>query len=167
METQSLVTIVPWTFIATILNLFIQMWLIKKFLFKPINNILEKRQTMTDQEITDARAAKEEADGLKQQYESSIADAQMKATEIVQNAQKEAQVRADGIVAAAQTEAANLKSKAEADITQEKKKAINEVKNEIGGLAMDIAGKVVEKEIHEEDHKKLIDDFINNVGDAS
>ncbi|SDZ87270.1 F-type H+-transporting ATPase subunit b [Lachnospiraceae bacterium NK3A20] len=167
METQSLVTIVPWTFIATILNLFIQMWLIKKFLFKPINNILEKRQTMTDQEITDARAAKEEADGLKQQYESSIADAQMKATEIVQNAQKEAQVRADGIVAAAQTEAADLKSKAEADITQEKKKAINEVKNEIGGLAMDIAGKVVEKEIHEEDHKKLIDDFINNVGDAS
>lgn len=167
METQSLVTIVPWTFIATILNLFIQMWLIKKFLFKPINNILEKRQTMTDQEITDARAAKEEADGLKQQYESSIADAQMKATEIVQNAQKEAQVRADGIVAAAQTEAADLKSKAEADISQEKKKAINEVKNEIGGLAMDIAGKVVEKEIHEEDHKKLIDDFINNVGDAS
>ena len=52
-------------------------------------------------------------------------------------------------------------------IAQEKKKAINEFKNEIGGLAMDIAGKVVEKEINEADHKKLIDEFIKNVGEAS
>lgn len=167
MESQSLVTIVPWTFIATILNLFIQMWLIKKFLFKPINNVLAKRQQLADKEITDARTAKEEADGLKQQYEASIADAQSKATQIVQSAQKEAQARADGIVQQAQNEASSIKSKAEADIAQEKKKALNDVKDEIGGLAMDIAGKVVEKEIHEEDHKKLIDEFIHNVGEAS
>ena len=167
METQSLVAIVPWQFIATIINLFIQMWLIKKFLFKPINNIVEKRQKMADKEITDAQAARQEADGLKQQYESSIAEAQSTATRIVQDAQKEAQARAEGIVAQAQTEAADLKTKAEADIAQEKKRAINDAKDEIGGLAMDIAGKVVEKEIHEEDHKKLIDDFINKVGDAS
>ena len=54
--------------------------------------------------------------------------------------------------------------RAAADIEQEKKKAINEAKDEIGGLAMDIAGKVVEKEINEADHKKLIDDFISKVG---
>lgn len=167
METESLVTIVPWQFIATILNLFIQMWLIKKFLFKPINRVLEKRREMADKEITDAQSAKAEADSLKQQYEASIADAQSKATEIVQSAQKEAQARADGIVQKAQDEASSLKSKAEADIAQEKKKALNEVKDEIGGLAMDIAGKVVEKEINEEDHKKLIDEFIQGVGDAS
>ena len=53
------------------------------------------------------------------------------------------------------------------DIEQSKKKAINEAKDTIGGLAMDIAGKVVEKEINENDHKKLIDEFINNVGEAS
>ena len=76
----------------------------------------------------------------------------------MQSAQKEAQGRADELVQEAQ---------AEADIAQERKKAINEVKNEIGGLAMDIAGKVVEKEINEEDHKKLIDQFIQNVGEAS
>lgn len=167
METQSLVTIVPWQFIATIINLFIQVWLIKKFLFKPVNNMLEKRRKLADQEITDAREAKTRADSLKEQYEASIADAQTKATEIVQSAQKEAQARADGILQKAQDEAASMKSKAEADIAQEKKKALNDVKDEIGGLAMDIAGKVVEKEINEEDHKKLIDEFIRNVGDAS
>ena len=67
----------------------------------------------------------------------------------------------------AQAKAAGIKAQAEADIAQERKKAINEVKNEIGGIAMDIAGKVVEKEINEADHKKLIEDFIKNVGEAS
>ena len=74
METQSLVTIVPWTFIATILNLFLTMLLVKKFLFKPINRILEQRQALSEKELTQARAAREEADGLKTEYESSLAE---------------------------------------------------------------------------------------------
>ena len=85
----------------------------------------------------------------------------------MQDAQREAQGRADDLVHEAQAKAAGIKAQAEADIAQERKKAINEVKNEIGGLAMDIAGKVVEKEIDEADHKRLIDEFIKNVGEAS
>lgn len=167
MNTQPLVTLVPWTMIAQFLNLMIQLFLIKKFLFKPINEILEKRRQMTDKEIDDARQAKAEADDLKNQYESGIANAREEAARIVQSAQKEAQGRADELVQEAQAKAAGIKAQAEADIAQERKKAINEVKNEIGGLAMDIASKVVEKEINEEDHKKLIDQFIQNVGEAS
>ena len=60
-----------------------------------------------------------------------------------------------------------MKQKAEADIAQERKKAVNEVKDEIGGIAMEIASKVVEREIREEDHRDLIDEFIKNVGEAS
>ena len=167
MNTQPLVTLVPWTMIAQFLNLMIQLFLIKKFLFKPINEILEKRRQATDQAIRDARQAQEEADDLKTQYESGIAKAREEAARIVQSAQKEAQSRADELVQEAQTKAAGIKAQAEADIAQERKKAINEVKNEIGGIAMDIAGKVVEKEINEADHKKLIEDFIKNVGEAS
>ena len=58
-------------------------------------------------------------------------------------------------------------AQAEKEIAQEKKKAVNEVKGEIGGIAMDIAGKVIEREINEKDHEKLIDEFISNVGEAS
>ena len=54
-----------------------------------------------------------------------------------------------------------------ADIAQVRKKAVNEVKDEIGGIAMEIASKVVEREICEEDHRDLIDEFIKNVGEAS
>ena len=167
MNTQPLVTLVPWTMIAQFLNLMIQLFLIKKFLFKPVNDILEKRRQLADQEIRDARQAKEEADDLKTQYESGIANAREEAARIVQSAQKEAQGRADELVQEAQAKAAGIKAQAEADIAQERKKAINEVKNEIGGIAMEIAGKVVEKEIDEDDHKRLIDEFIQNVGEAS
>jgi F-type H+-transporting ATPase subunit b len=163
-QDQELVTLVPWTFIIQIINLFIQVYLIKKFLFKPINEILEKRRKLADKTIREAREAQEEADSLKEQYESSLTNAHAQAAQIVSEAQKEAQVKADMMVREAQEEAAGIKARAAADIEQEKKKAINEAKDEIGGLAMDIAGKVVEKEINEADHKKLIDDFINKVG---
>lgn len=167
MQTQELVTIIPWTFIAQILNLFIQMYLIKRFLFKPINAMLDKRKAMADAEIQQARREKNEAMTLKSSYENSLTQAKAEANSILQNAQKDAAARSEAIINDAQSQAANLKAKAEADILQEKKKAVNDIKNEIGGIAIEIAGKVVEREINEEDHKKLIDEFIENVGEAS
>ena len=167
METQSLVAVIPWTFIFTVVNLLLTILIVKKFLFGPINEILEKRQKLSEQELTDARAAKLEATNLKAEYESSIADARAEATTIIQNAQKEAQAKADATIREAQEQATDIRARASADIAQEKKKAINEAKDEIGGLAMEIAGKVVEKEINEDDHRRLIDDFLEKVGEAS
>ena len=167
METQDLVTIIPWTFIAQILNLFIQMYLIKRFLFKPVNEILEKRQALTDKEIKDAREAREDTDKVKAEYEGHMSAARTEAQQIISDAKKNAEVEADRMIKEAESEAQGIKKRAEADIEQEKKKAINEAKDQIGGLAMDIAGKVVEKEIKEEDHRKLIDEFIESVGEAS
>ena len=167
METQSLVAVIPWTFIFTVVNLLLTILIVKKFLFGPINEVLEKRQKLSEQELTDARAAKLEATNLKAEYESSIADARAEATTIIQNAQKEAQAKADATLREAQEQATDIRARAAADIAQEKKKAINEAKDEIGGLAMEIAGKVVEKEINEEDHRRLIDDFLEKVGEAS
>ena len=166
-ETQELVTIIPWTFIAQICNLFIQCWLIKKFLFKPVCAIIEKRRALADSQIQDAKKAKEEAAAMKADYEAEMAKAKETANSILQNAQKDAAVRSEAMIQEAQTQAAGIKAKAEADIAQEKKKAVNDIKNEIGGIAMDIAGKVIEREISEEDHKNLIDEFIENVGEAS
>ena len=65
MQVQELVGIVPWTFIAQICNLFIQVYLIKRFLFKPINEMLEKRKAMADAQIQEAIKAKDEANAIK------------------------------------------------------------------------------------------------------
>lgn len=167
MQVQELVGIVPWTFIAQICNLFIQVYLIKRFLFKPVNEMLEKRRAMADAEIQDAVKAKDEANAIKAEYEQNMQEAKNKANEILVNAQKTAAIQSEVMLKEASAQANALKAKAESDIAQEKRKAVNEIKDEIGGMAMEIAGKVIEREICEEDHKKLIDEFISNVGEAS
>lgn len=167
MDVQELVGIVPWNFVATICNLFIQVYLIKRFLFKPINNILEKRKAMADAQIRDAEKAKDEALAMKSEYEQNMQNAKSKADEILTSAQKTAAVQSEEMLKEATAQAAAIKAKAESDIAQEKRRAVNEIKDEIGGMAMEIAGKVIQREINEEDHAKLIDDFIANVGDVS
>ena len=167
MESQQLVTIIPWTFIAQILNLFIQVYLIKRFLFKPINEVLKKRQEAADKDIQEAKKAKEAAEAVKTEYETSMSDARGEATRIIEDAKKDANLRAEELIKEAEQHASSIKAKAEEDIRLERKKALNEVKDEIGSIAMDIAGKVVEKEIHEDEHKALIDEFLQNVEEAS
>ena len=164
---QDLVTIVPWTFIAQICNLFIQLYLIKRCLLKPINAVLEKRKEMATAEIKEAEKAKEEARAIKEEYEQNMAEAKEKANTLIANAQKSASLQSEEMIQEANKQAAAIKAKAESDIAQEKKKAVNELKGEIGGMAMEIAGKVIEREISEKDHEKLIDEFISNVGEAS
>ena len=167
MDVQELVGLVPWTFVAQICNLFIQMYLIKRFLFKPVNEMLEKRRALADAQIREAEQAKADADAIKTEYEQNMKEAKEKANEILTTAQKTAALQSEEMLKEATVQAAALKSKAESDIAQEKRKAVNEIKDEIGGIAVEIAGKVIEREISEEDHTKLIDEFIANVGEAS
>ena len=167
MQVQQLVGIVPWTFIAQILNLFIQAYLIKRFLLKPINEILKKRQEMADAQIKDAQQAKSDAEQIKAEYEQNMAQAREKANDILAIAQKTADAQSEEMLRSAAAEAAAIREKAQNDIEQERRKAVSQIRTEIGGIAMDIAEKVIEREVNEEDHRKLIDDFIANVGEAS
>lgn len=164
---QALITLDGWTFLAQICNLMIQLVIFKKFLLKPIKQVIADRKAKADSEIADAQKLRTEAEAMKAEYEQNLQNARTEANQIVTAAQKTATARSEEIVGEARAQAAALKQKAEADIVQERKKAVNEVKDEIGGIAMEIASKVVEREISEKDHKDLIDEFIKNVGEAS
>ena len=164
---QALITLDGWTFVAQICNLMIQLLIFKKFLLKPIKQVIADRKAKADSEIADAQKLRTEAEAMKAEYEQNLQNARTEANQIVATAQKTATARSEEIVGEARAQAAALKQKAEADIAQERKKAVNEVKDEIGGIAMEIASKVVEREISEKDHKDLIDEFIKNVGEAS
>ena len=166
MQTQDLVTLVPWTFIAQICNLFIQVFLIKKFLIKPVKEIIEKRKQLATKELDEARVSNEEAAKLKAEYEQNLADAKNEANEIIASANRTAVSKSEEIISNANKEATAIRNKAEADIELERKAAVNGVKNEIGSMAVDIANKIIEREVNEEDHKKLIDEFIENVGES-
>ena len=148
---QALITLDGWTFLAQICNLMIQLVIFKKFLLKPIKQVIADRKAKADSEIADAQKLRTEAEAMKAEYEQNLQNARTEANQIVAAAQKTATARSEEIVGEARAQAAALKQKAEADIAQERKKAVNEVKDEIS----------------EKDHKDLIDEFIKNVGEAS
>ena len=164
---QALITLDGWTFLAQICNLMIQLVIFKKLLLNPVKKVIVERKAKADSQIADAEKLRTEAEAMKAEYEQNLQNARTEANQIVAAAQKTATARSEELLGEARAQAAALKQKAEADIAQERKKAVNEVKDEIGGIAMEIASKVVEREIKEEDHKDLIDEFIKNVGEAS
>ena len=164
---QALITLDGWTFVAQICNLMIQLVIFKKLLLNPVKKVIAERKAKADSQIADAEKLRTEAEAMKAEYEQNLQNARTEANQIVAAAQKTAAARSEELLGEARAQAAALKQKAEADIAQERKKAVNEVKDEIGGIAMEIASKVVEREISEKDHKDLIDEFIKNVGEAS
>lgn len=164
---QALITLDGWTFLAQVCNLMIQLVIFKKLLLNPVKKVITERKAKADSQIADAEKLRTEAEAMKAEYEQNLQNARTEANQIVAAAQKTAAARSEELLGEARAQAAVLKQKAEADIAQERKKAVNEVKDEIGGMAMEIASKVVEREIKEADHQDLIDEFIKNVGEAS
>ena len=152
---QALITLDGWTFLAQICNLMIQLFIFKKLLLNPVKKVIAERKAKADSQIADAEKLRTEAEAMKAEYEQNLQNARTEANQIVATAQKTATARSEEIVGEARAQAAALKQKAEADIAQERKKAVNEVKDEIGGIAMEIASKVVEREISEKDHKDV------------
>ena len=163
--TQALVAVNPITLVASICNLFIQLFIFKKFFWDKIMKIIDQRREAADQEIAQAKSSRTEAEAMKAAYEQDMKEARDKADEIVLSAQKAATARSEEIISQARTTAAQIKEKASSDIAMEKKKAINEAKDEISGLAMTIAGKVVERELNLKDHSDMINRFISELGE--
>ena len=163
---QSLVAVNPVTLIAQICNLFLQMYVVKKFFLNKVLAILDARREAADKEIVDAKNARAEAMNIKATYEENMRQAKAEANALLAHAQKTASARSEEIINQAHAQAVQIKEKASAEIAQEKKKAINDAKDEISGISMAIAEKVVERQLNEADQQKLIAQFIDELGDA-
>ncbi len=161
---QDFVSIGGWNILVTICNTIITFLIVKKFLFKPVRKILAARAEEVQAMYDQAEADRAEAAAMKKDYTESIANAKAEAAQITQSATRRATVRSEEILAEASRQATDLKKKAEQSIEMERKKAMNEIKDEIADLSIMIASKVVEKDINEADHKRMIEDFIDKVG---
>lgn len=164
---QSLVAVEPATLIVTIANLFLQMFLVKKFLLDKVLKVLDDRRKAADEQITAAEEARAEALSIKETYEENMRQAKAEAGALLTSARQSATAQSDALLAETRAQVAQMKEKAAADIAQEKKKALNEAKDSIASLAMDIASKVVEREITSADHEALIGEFIEKIGDPT
>ena len=156
----------PWTALFILLNTLTIFFVAKKFLFGPVMKIIADRQQEIDDLYAGANSAKAEAEALRTEYQEKLSDARSTSERIVKEAVARGQAREEDILRKANADAAAILDKASADIAQEKKKAINDAKNEISGLAMAIAGKVVGRELNAADQEALIDRFIEELGEG-
>ena len=161
---ESFVGVNFWTMIFAWVNLLILYIFLKKLLFVPMKKMIDDRQKEIDDMYSDAESAKDGADQLKSEYEEKISHAESESEEILKNALRRAQLKEEEILKGANEEASRVLERAEEQIELEKKRALNEVKNEVSSMAIGIASAVIERDVSESEHRDLIDDFINNIG---
>ena len=162
-EYLELISLNIWHIIATVGNLLILTWIIKKFLWDRVQKVLAERRGQVDSLYREAEESRSAAEADKLLYQEKLEHDGEEADEIIRNATERADRLSDEIVADAEKKAADTIRKADADIALEKKKAMNELKDEISGISVEIARSVVQREIKEDDHKELIDSFIDNL----
>ena len=162
-EYLELISLNIWHIIATIANLLLLALIIKKLLFKPVKKVIAERKGQVEEIYRTAEEASAQAEQDRRLYSEKLAGAQNEADSIVKAATQRADRLGDEIIADAKAQAAAVKKKAEAEIEQEKKKAMNELKNEVAEISVQIAQSVVEREIKEDDHRELIDSFIEKL----
>lgn len=155
----------PWTALFTLLNMVLTFLILKKFLFKPVTKMIDDRQKEIDGLYDDANAARQDAEAMRADYDRKLSEAKQTSAQIVSEATQEANRRSDEIIRQARQDADALRQKAGTEIALEKKKALNEVKGDISKIALDIAGKVVEREMNEKDQERLIEGFLREMGD--
>lgn len=161
----SLVNIDPSTIVLTLINTLIITLLYFFFLHKPVLGMLDKRANMVNKEIDEAEKAKADAAEIKTQYEEKLAESKEEAATILASATKKAQLKEDEIIAKANKEAGAIKVKAEESIEREKKRAVNEIKDQISDIVILAASKVAEKEISEKDNEEIINNVLLSVGE--
>ncbi|MBR1586015.1 MAG: F0F1 ATP synthase subunit B [Clostridia bacterium] len=164
-QSLDIISVNIWQTLLSLCNLLIIYLILKKFLFKPVQKVMSTRQAQVDKIYSDADANLSSANEMKQEYEQRLASARQEADTMIKTATQTAQRRGDQIVADAKSQASHVKQKAEEEIEQQKKQMLKDVRGEISELAVNIASKVVEREINQKDYDGFVDDFIKNVGD--
>ena len=163
-EFQSFTGVDFWTALFTLLNFLAVFFVGKHFLWGPVTKMIQDRQKEIDDMYSEADTVRTNAQAMEAEYRQKLQEAQTTGDRIVREAVARGQAREEEILRQASREAGAMMDKAAADIAMEKKKAINEAKDEIAGIAMEIAGKVVGRQLTDADQAQLVDRFIDELG---
>ncbi|MDN5292875.1 MAG: F-type H+-transporting ATPase subunit b [Eubacteriales bacterium] len=152
-------------FIWALINFLILVFLLKKFAYKPVLNMLDERKRSIEESLTRAEKARDEAERMQKEYEAQLAQAREEAQRIIEQATKLGEQMKEEILANAQAEASKAIQRAQEEIAREREKAVVALREEVANLAVLAAGKVLGRAISVEDHEKMIKEFIAEVGD--
>lgn len=163
MQNLSVISVNIWDILISLCNLIILTWAVKKFLFKRVQKVMADRKAAIDADYAQAKEAREQAEEDRKNYAAAMAAADQTANQIIAEAGRAAEHRGNEIVAEARDKANDIRRQAEEDAQLERKKAEKDIKREIADVSAQLTGKLLGREINEDDHRKLIDSFLQEI----
>jgi F-type H+-transporting ATPase subunit b len=155
-----------WPMLFQLANTFILYMFLRRFLFKPVTEFMQKRETEIKGNIDSAEKKNLEAEQLMTNYKDKIKNADAEGREIIRLATAKAEGKSSDVVRATEEHLDELKKSAQKDIEREKARAMHHIKDEISNLAILAASKVIEADLSEEKHRLVAEKYINEVGDT-
>lgn len=140
--------------------------LLKKYAFGPVMNIMKQREEHINAEIDAAEQSNNEARALLEEQKKATKEAHTQIQEMLESAKKRSDAQAEEIVSTAKKEAQALKAMAAADIEREKEKAVEAIQEQIAKFSVEIAAKIIKKELNEKDQKALVKGFLDDIQKA-
>ncbi|ADQ13875.1 F0F1 ATP synthase subunit B [Halanaerobium hydrogeniformans] len=151
------------TMLWQIFNFFVLMYLLKRYLYSPIKDILEKRAAHVNTEIDDAEKMREEAKKLKEKYQAKLRDARGEAQNIIDKAEDRANVKAKNIIKEAEEKAENIKAKKMEEIEKAKKETMAELRNKVASMTILATNRLIQEQLDEDKHQVMINQFIDQL----
>ena len=165
MQTLDVISVNIWQILISLINLVLLFLLLKKFLYKPVKKILQKRKDELDAQYQAAADAEAIAQEHRQEWEAKLLTAEDTASEILQNATENAKRHGDRLIADAQEKAEGIIRVAQNEAELERRKATEDIKREIVEVSGALTEKMLGREINTQDHHALIESFIENIGE--
>ena len=167
MQTLDVISVNIWQILISLINLLLLFLIIKKFLFKPVNNVLDKRQEELDSQYEEAQKVNISAQENKEKWEAMLSGANAEADRILFSATENAKYRGDKIIEEAQDRADSIIRVAKTEAELERKRVSDDLKRQIVEVSGAMAEKMLGREINTDDHRNFIDSFIDEIGDEN
>ncbi|NLR08736.1 MULTISPECIES: F0F1 ATP synthase subunit B [Lactobacillaceae] len=147
-----------------VITFLLLLWIVKVLAWKPVTKMMQDRADKISNDIDSAESSRNEAADLVQKRQTALANSRSEAQTIVNDAKTNGQQQREQIVTQAQTDAQTLKQNAQKDIEQERQDALVNARNDVADLSIEIASKIIQRELKADDQKALIDSYIEGLG---
>lgn len=151
------------TFIWQLVNFFVLLYLLRRFLYGPVTEMLDKRSNKIESDLEEARKQKEKAAELRKKREQELKEARQKAQKIIDEAEDRGEERAEEIVEEARDEADRIKERRMNEIEQARQEAADQLRRQVSSLSLQVAGKFLREELDQEKHEDLIDGYLEEL----
>lgn len=155
------------TYFLQILNILILFLLLRKFLFKPVMDYLDRRNQHIQSSLKEAESTLRDARDLHERYMKEMANARREGREIIERARAQGEEVREEILREAKKESEKMLARAREEIEREKEKALGELRENVVSLSLLIASKILEEKVDEEIDRKWVTRFIREVGEGS